>query len=141
MGNWVNGEIIPYGTKEQIKTFTDYINSQEKWKYIVNRNCPPNMEENEIHIYANGASYAIEIAEEMEEKFRDIPFHFFVCDEMNGIGWGINFMNAIETCILYEENHDEDELWLEPTEITSEFITDKYIEERKKENNKECDPV
>ena len=57
---------------------------------------------------------------------------------MNAIGWGINYMNAIETCIFYEEKYDEEtnEHWLEPTEIDSKFITDKYIEERKKERER-----
>lgn len=133
MANWVNGYIIPYGTKQEIEEFTKYLNDQEKWKYVINRNCPPHetMQENEIHIYDNNASHAIEIAEEMEEKFRQSIFHFFVCDEMNGFGWGINYMNSVETCIFYEED-PKDNNYLVPTEITSNWITDEYIAKRKK---------
>ncbi len=143
MANWVNGSITPFGTKEKIKAFTDYMNSKEEWKDVINRNCPPEMKENEIHIYDNDVGHAIDMAEEMEEKFRDTPFRFFVCDEMNGIGWGINYMAGIETCILCEERHnDEGEYWLEPTEITSEHVSDEYILKRKeaRENENQNDP-
>lgn len=137
MANWVNGYIIPYGTKQEIEEFTEYLNNQEKWKYVINRNCPPRetMQENEIHIYDNDVSHAIEIVEEMEEKFRKSIFHFFVCDEMNGFGWGINYMNSIETCIFYEEDSKVNNR-LVPTEITSNWITDEYIAKRKKTNCK-----
>ena len=143
MSNWVNGYIIPYGSKEDIQKITDYINNKEEWKNVINRNCPSPeyMKENEIHIYDNSAADAIKIAETIEEEFRDSIFHFFVCDEMNGIGWGINYMDCIETTILYKETHnDEGDYWLEPTKIDSKQITDEYIKERAIEEEKEILP-
>jgi len=136
MANWVNGRIVPKGTKEQIEQFTNFINSNEEWKYVVNRECPSEMEENEIHIYDNNAAHAVEIAETMEETFRDIDFHFFVCDELNGVGWSIDYENGIEKCKFWEQKDFNSE-YLEVTQEFENEVTDKYIEERKLEHKKE----
>lgn len=135
MANWVNGYIIPYGTKEQIEKFTEYITEKKEWSKFINKNCPPKMKENEIHIYDRSAFDPVLMTEELEEVFRDINFNFFVCDEMNGVGWRVVYENRKETIVLMVEDpvaHDH----LIPEQESTNEVTDEFIAHRKELHKK-----
>ena len=137
MANWVEGSITPYGNKEKIEAFKKYITEKQEWKMVINRNAPDDLEENEIYIYDNSASHAIQIAEEMEEQFRNVYFHFYVVDCMNDMAWSINYMAGIETTIYSEgiEGEGED-AHLKPIELDAQCVTDEFITKRKEERKK-----